>query len=303
MGRQKWKARMERSKFQMNLIKNFPMNQITSLGVGGPADYFCKPKNIPEIQQGLQYAQEHELPITIIGYGTNLLVTDKGIRGLVIQIADNFAQAGVEGTLITATSGCLFNSISRLAACHSLTGLEFAIGIPGSLGGAIYMNAGAYDGEIGPLIENITWATAEDVGIWDKNSYIYSYRYSRAQEEPVVIVKAHIRLEKGDQKTIYAKMKEFQTKRHARQPFDQPSAGSTFKRPEGYYVGPMIEKLNLKGYTIGGAQVSKKHAGFIINTGNATAQDILDLIAFIQKTVKEAHGIHLEPEIKIIGER
>lgn len=287
----------------MNLVRNFPMNQITSLGVGGPADYFYKPENITEIQQGLQYAQKHDLPITIIGYGTNLLVTDKGIRGLVIQIADNFAHADVKGTLITATSGCLFNSISRLAACHSLTGLEFAIGIPGSLGGAVYMNAGAYDGEIGPLIEKVTWVTAENVGIWDKDSFTYSYRHSRAQEEQVVIVEAQIRLKNGEQKSIYAKMKEFQTKRHARQPFDQPCAGSTFKRPEGYYVGPMIEKANLKGYTIGGAQVSTKHAGFIINTGNATAQDVLDLIAFIQKTIKEKHGVDLEPEIRTIGER
>lgn len=279
------------------------MNKITSLGVGGPADYFCKPKNVAELQQALGYADKHNLQVTIVGYGSNLLITDKGVRGMVIQMAENYATARIEENFIMATAGCLFNSISRLAAYHSLTGLEFAIGIPGSLGGAIYMNAGAYDGEIGPLLESITWANQNQTGTWDKQNITYSYRHSKAQEENVIITGAKIKLQLSDQKEIYAKMKELQKRRHSRQPFDQPCAGSTFKRPKGHYVGPLIEQANLKGYKIGGAKVSTKHAGFIINDGNATARDVLDLIEFVQNTVKEKYHVDLEPEIRIIGEK
>lgn len=287
----------------MELIKNFPMAQLTSLGVGGPADYLCKPKSIAEIQEALRYAQSNQLPITVIGYGSNLLVTDKGIRGMVIQLAENFASAAVEGTRIRATAGCLFSSVSKLAAYHGLTGLEFAVGIPGSLGGAIYMNAGAYDGEIGPLVEEVTWVTADEVGVWTKSEFTYSYRHSRVQTAEVIVAEAVLQLQPGDQGAILAKMKELQARRKARQPLDQPTAGSTFKRPPGIYVGPLIEEANLKGFSIGGAQVSTKHAGFIVNTGGATAQDVLDLIAHIQKTIKTKYNVDLQPELRIIGEQ
>jgi UDP-N-acetylmuramate dehydrogenase len=287
----------------MELIKNFPMAQLTSLGVGGPADYLCKPKSIAEIQEALRYAQSNQLPITVIGYGSNLLVTDKGIRGMVIQLAENFASAAVEGTRIRATAGCLFSSVSKLAAYHGLTGLEFAVGIPGSLGGAIYMNAGAYDGEIGPLVEEVTWVTADEVGVWTKSEFTYSYRHSRVQTAEVIVAEAVLQLQPGDQGAILAKMKELQARRKARQPLDQPTAGSTFKRPPGLYVGPLIEEANLKGFSIGGAQVSTKHAGFIVNTGGATAQDVLDLIAHIQKTIKTKYNVDLQPELRIIGEQ
>jgi UDP-N-acetylmuramate dehydrogenase len=287
----------------MELIKNFPMAQLTSLGVGGPADYLCKPKSIAEIQEALRYAQSNQLPITVIGYGSNLLVTDKGIRGMVIQLAENFASAAVEGTRIRATAGCLFSSVSKLAAYHGLTGLEFAVGIPGSLGGAIYMNAGAYDGEIGPLVEEVTWVTADEVGVWTKSEFTYSYRHSRVQTAEVIVAEAVLQLQPGDQGAILAKMKELQVRRKARQPLDQPTAGSTFKRPPGLYVGPLIEEANLKGFSIGGAQVSTKHAGFIVNTGGATAQDVLDLIAHIQKTIKTKYNVDLQPELRIIGEQ
>lgn len=287
----------------MELIKDYPMAHLTSLGVGGPADYLCKPRTTAEIQEALRYARENNLPVTVIGYGSNLLVTDKGIRGLVIQLADNFAKAWVEGTRITATAGCLFSSVSKLAAKHSLTGLEFAVGIPGSFGGAVFMNAGAYDGEIGPLIEEVTWVTADEIGVWDKTEFTYSYRHSRVQTDGVIVAEAVIKLEPGNQQEILNKMKELQARRRARQPLDMPSAGSTFKRPPGYYVGPLIEEANLKGYSIGGAQISTKHAGFIVNTGGATAQDVLDLIAYIQKTIKAKYNVDLQPELRIIGEK
>lgn len=287
----------------MNITKNFPMSQVTSFGVGGPADYFCKPTTVAEIQAALQYGKQHNLPITLIGYGSNILVTDKGIRGLVIQLAEAFAEATVSGTLITASAGCLYSSVSKLAAHHSLTGLEFAVGIPGSLGGAIFMNAGAYGGEIGPLIEEITWVSPEQISTWSKDEFTYSYRYSRAQAEQVIVAQAKLKLSYGNREDIFAKMKELQSQRQERQPLDQPSAGSTFKRPQGHYVGPMIEEAGLKGYQLGGAQVSPKHAGFIVNTGNATAQDILDLISYIQETIQAKYNIQLEPEVRIIGER
>ena len=220
----------------MELIKNFPMAQLTSLGVGGPADYLCKPKSIAEIQEALRYAQSNQLPITVIGYGSNLLVTDKGIRGMVIQLAENFASAAVEGTRIRATAGCLFSSVSKLAAYHGLTGLEFAVGIPGSLGGAIYMNAGAYDGEIGPLVEEVTWVTADEVGVWTKSEFTYSYRHSRVQTAEVIVAEAVLQLQPGDQGAILGNEGAPGQEKSA-PAFDQPTAGSTFKRPPDS-VGP-----------------------------------------------------------------
>lgn len=287
----------------MEFKQDYLMSQVTSFGVGGPADYFCQPTNIEEIQIALHFGNQHNLPITVIGYGTNLLVCDKGIRGLVIQIAQSYAHASVSDTLLTATAGCITSGVSKLAAYHSLTGMEFAVGIPGSFGGALYMNAGAYGGEIGPLVESVTWVTADQVGTWNREEYTYSYRHSRAQDERVILAQAQLKLELSDQATIYNKMQELQERRLEKQPLEWPSAGSTFKRPPGHYVGTMIEECKLKGYQIGGAQISTKHAGFIINAGGATAQDIFDLIAYIQKTIKERYNVDLETEVRIIGER
>ncbi|NLM24920.1 MAG: UDP-N-acetylmuramate dehydrogenase [Firmicutes bacterium] len=294
---------MEFKQLEHLIYRDYPMSKATSFKVGGPADYLFRPETIEDLQLGLQYAQHYQLPITVIGCGSNLLVTDKGIRGFVIQLAENFSKATVHNNQITATSGCYFSALSKLAAYHSLTGLEFAVGIPGSLGGAIYMNAGAYDGEIGPLIEEVVWVTADEVGTWSRDEFTYSYRNSKAQEEGVIVAGATLQLAPGNPEEIYAKMNDFQEKRRSKQPLEYPSAGSTFKRPPGRYVGPMIEEADLKGYSIGGAQVSTKHAGFIINTGNATATDIINLIEFIQKTIKEKFDVDLIPEVRIIGEK
>ena len=294
---------MEFKQLEHLIYRDYPMSNATSFKVGGPADYLFRPETIEDLQLGLQYAQHYQLPITVIGCGSNLLVTDKGIRGFVIQLAENFSKATVHNNQITATSGCYFSALSKLAAYHSLTGLEFAVGIPGSLGGAIYMNAGAYDGEIGPLIEEVVWVTADEVGTWSRDEFTYSYRNSKAQEEGVIVAGATLQLAPGNPEEIYAKMNDFQEKRRSKQPLEYPSAGSTFKRPPGRYVGPMIEEADLKGYSIGGAQVSTKHAGFIINTGNATATDIINLIEFIQKTIKEKFDVDLIPEVRIIGEK
>ncbi len=287
----------------LDLQRDYPMRFASSLGVGGPADYFLRPRSLPDVQEGLRFAEATSLPVTLVGYGTNLLVTDKGIRGLVIQLADSFAAARVEGNEITATAGCLFGSLSRLALRHSLTGLEFAIGVPGGLGGALYMNAGAYDGEIGPLVKRIAWLSSDGVGIWTREEFSYSYRMSRIQKENVIVTEAVLSLQSGCSEAIGAQMLELQAQRRARQPLEHASAGSTFKRPPGRFVGPMIEEAGLKGFTIGGAQVSTKHAGFLINTGTTKAQDFLDLIAYIQHVIQDRYGVLLEPEIRILGER
>mgnify|MGYP000920401586 CR=1 FL=1 len=282
-------------------IRDYPLSQVTSLGVGGPADYFARPTTETDLISALKFAEENKLDVVVLGYGTNVLVRSGGIRGLVIQLADNFAHVRVEGCTITASAGCLFSSVSKLAAHHSLTGLEFAVGIPGSIGGAVFMNAGAYDGEIGPLVRRVNFVSASGRGQWDADEFSYAYRHSRVQQENVVVTSVVLELKRGDQRQILAHMEELQQKRRARQPLEFPSAGSTFKRPAGHYVGPMIEQAGLKGFRIGGAEVSTKHAGFVVNRGGATAEDFLQVIEHIQLEIKRRFNVDLEPEIRILG--
>jgi len=288
----------------VELIKNFPMDQLTSLGVGGPADFLCKPKSVAEIQAALNYAREHQLPVTIVGYGSNLLVTDKGIRGLVIQLAEHFAQAHVVGAKIRATAGCLLSSLSKLAAHHSLTGLEFAVGIPGSLGGAIYMNAGAYGGEIKQCVVETDYIdTSGNLHTLVGDEHKFRYRGSFFTDNPGnIILRTRIKLSQGEKEQIQERMRDLMERRNASQPLQYPSAGSFFKRPEGHYAGKLISDSDLRGKRCGDAEVSKKHAGFIINIGNADCSDVLCLMDSIQRTVKERFGVDLEPEVKIIGE-
>lgn len=285
-------------------LKDYPLAQITSLGVGGPADFFLKATSTDDIIQAQRFALKNKYPLTVIGYGTNLLIKDGGIRGVVLQIAEPFAQARVEGTLLTATTGCLMGSLSKLALQHSLSGLEFAVGIPGGLGGGTFMNAGAYDGEMGPLIHQIQFVQNGTLGIWERNEFYYSYRSSRLQNEEnqTIVTQVTLGLTPAEKGSIWQKMNELQEQRRSKQPLEYPSAGSTFKRPQGHYVGPLIEKAGLKGFRIGGAEVSTKHAGFLIRVGQAKAQDFLDLIAKIQETVLQNYGVSLEPEIRILGE-
>jgi UDP-N-acetylmuramate dehydrogenase len=282
-------------------VRNFPLSEATSLGVGGCADYFARPTTEEELISALRFAEERNLDVVVLGYGTNVLVRSGGIRGLVIQMADNFAHHRVDGTTITASAGCMFSAVSKLAAHHSLTGLEFAVGIPGGIGGAVFMNAGAYDGEIGPLIRQVNFVTAAGPGSWHADEFTYSYRHSRVQQERIIVTSVVLGLRPGNKDDILGKMHELQAKRQARQPLEFPSAGSTFKRPAGHYVGPMIEEAGLKGYRIGGAEVSTKHAGFIINRGGATADDFLHLIQYIQREIKQRFNVDLEPEIRILG--
>ena len=285
-------------------LRNYPLANLTSLGVGGPADFFIQPSTLAEVVQAQRFALDGGYPLTIIGYGTNLLIKDGGIRGVVMQIAAPFAKASVEGRILTATTGCLLSSLSKLAFHHGLSGLEFSVGIPGGLGGATFMNAGAYGGEIGPLVRSVQLVQNGVVKTWNRQELNFSYRSSRFQQEGAVPIVTQVELELApmDPAAILQKMNDLQNQRRSKQPLEYPSAGSTFKRPPDHYVGPLIEQAGLKGFRIGGAEVSTKHAGFIVKTGDATARDFLDLIATIQTVIKEKFGVSLEPEIRILGE-
>lgn len=284
--------------------KDFPLAQVTALGVGGPADFFLRAATAKEVVEAQRFALTNNYPLTVIGYGTNLLIRDGGIRGVVLQLADPFARASVNGTTITATTGCLMGSLSKLAQQNGLSGLEFAVGIPGGLGGGIYMNAGAYDGEIGPLVQEVQFVQNGVQGSWSKDEFSYSYRSSRLQQEQgqTIVTEVTLALTPQDPHLILKKMNELQEQRRSKQPLEYPSAGSTFKRPQGHYVGPLIEKAGLKGFRLGGAEVSTKHAGFIVRRDDAKAKDFLDLIATIQEVILQQFGVSLEPEIRILGE-
>ncbi|MCF6095990.1 UDP-N-acetylmuramate dehydrogenase [Thermovorax subterraneus] len=280
-----------------------PMKYHTSFRIGGPADVMVLPQNVDEIKKVVNYCGPRNIPIFVMGNGTNLLVRDKGIRGVVIKIAQNFNDINVEGRTIKAKAGVLLSVVAKSALENSLTGLEFASGIPGTLGGAIIMNAGAYDGEMAKVVKEVMVMDFNGEICSMKNEELeFSYRWCKLQTGGKIVLEAKLELEPGIYEDIKRKMEEFSKQRKMKQPLNMPSAGSTFKRPLGNYAGFLIEKAGLKGYRVGDAMVSELHAGFIVNTGNASAQDVLSLIQIIQNKVKEEFGILLEPEIKVVGE-
>lgn len=284
----------------MEIKKNELMKNHTSFKIGGPADEFCEVHSVEEILKLIKYAKEKNIPYTVIGNGSNLLVGDKGIRGLVIKIAGGFDKATVSGETVTAEAGILLSKLANVVKRSDLTGFEFASGIPGTLGGAVYMNAGAYGGEMKDIIKSVTYL--ENGEVKTTSELGFGYRKSIFSGKDMIILSAEIKLEKGNPEEIAAKMEDFKERRTSKQPLSVPSAGSTFKRPEGYFAGKLIEDAGLKGYSIGGAQVSEKHSGFVINTGDATAKDVLLLIKHIQTTVFEKFGVKLETEVKTLGE-
>lgn len=280
-----------------------PMKAHTSFRIGGPAELFLTPENAAQLAEAIQILRRHEIPVFILGNGSNLLVRDKGIRGAVVQLSGRMSALETDGTALYAEGGALLSAAAAKAAKAGLTGLEFASGIPGSIGGAVMMNAGAYGGEMKDVLESVDVLTrdlrretlpVEQLGL--------SYRHSSLAERGDIVLGARFRLEQGDPQAIQARMAELAEQRREKQPLQYPSAGSTFKRPEGYFAGKLIQDAGLKGKTIGGAQVSEKHAGFLINTGNATAGEMLELIAFCQRTVEEKFGVKLETEVRIVGE-
>ena len=280
-----------------------PMKRHTTFRIGGPAEVFVMPGNLEEMQRILEICRTEDLPYFILGNGSNLLVGDGGFRGVVLQIFKKMNDVRVEGERVTAQAGVLLSKVASAAYNASLTGLEFAAGIPGTLGGAVRMNAGAYGGEMKQVLESAVVLTQEgELLTIPVEELGLAYRTSVVEKKDYVVVEATLRLKKGDQAAIREVMDDLKQRRVTKQPLEFGSAGSTFKRPEGYFAGKLIEDAGLRGFRIGDAQVSEKHCGFVINRGNATAAQVCELMQEVVKKVKETSGVTLEPEVKRIGE-
>jgi UDP-N-acetylmuramate dehydrogenase len=286
-----------------NIKYNELMSEHTSFKVGGPADIFIEPSNLGELKNALKFVKQHNIPYYVIGNGTNLLIGDKGIRGAIIKIGESFGKIEVTGEEVTAECGVLLSTLSKVVARGTLTGLEFASGIPGYLGGAIAMNAGAYGGEMKDVVE---WVEVLDSNLelhrYTNAEMEFVYRKSIVEPRNLIVIRCKMKLKKGNQEEINSIMADLNQKRKTKQPLHLPSAGSTFKRPPGYYAGKLIEDAGLRGFSLGGAQVSELHCGFVVNKGNATARDVYDLIKHVQETVFNQFGIHVETEVKMLGE-
>ncbi len=289
---------------QRPLLLAEPMTKHTSFHIGGPAELMAQPQSEAELQSLLLKAAEAAVPVTLVGNGSNLLVRDKGIRGLVIKLGSMLRDINVSGNVLTFGSGVSLAQASKKAAELGLSGMEFAVGIPGSIGGAVYMNAGAYDGEMSKVVKSVrVMDAAGEVSELSAGELDFGYRHSALQGSSKIVTSVTVELAAGDKQAIAEKMADFSNRRITKQPLELPSAGSMFKRPPGYFAGTLIDQTGLKGYTVGGAQVSTKHAGFVVNIGGATAADVLQLISDVQAKVFAAHGVHLEPEVLVLGEK
>lgn len=286
-----------------NLILNESMKKHTTFKIGGDADMFASVTSVNELVSLIRLAKENNVEYTVIGNGSNLLVGDRGIRGLVIEIGQGLAGYEVRGNIIYAEAGILLKKLASVAASESLSGLEEVSGVPGTLGGGIFMNAGAYGGELKDTVTKVTYVDCDgELHTIDASECEFGYRKSVFSSGGKFIVSAELELKKGDRDEIAGKMAEYTKRRREKQPISYPSAGSTFKRPEGYFAGTLIQDAGLKGYRCGGAEVSELHAGFVINCGNATAQDVIDVIEHTKETVLEKFGVELEPEVRFLGD-
>lgn len=286
-----------------NVRRQEPMSLHTTFRIGGPADLFVTPGSIQAVADSIRVCKETQTPYAVIGNGSNLLVSDTGYRGVIIQIGRNLNQVSVNGEEIRAQAGAMLSVIAKTALSESLTGFEFASGIPGTLGGAAVMNAGAYGGEMKDVLTEVTVLTREgEIRTIPAEKLEMGYRTSLAAKNGWIILEAVLKFQKGDAEAIRGRMEELKMQRVTKQPLDLPSAGSTFKRPEGYFAGKLIMDAGLRGFTVGGAQISEKHCGFVVNKGGATAEDVRNLICAVQKKVQEDAGVKLEPEVKFLGE-
>lgn len=288
---------------EQNVLRNEPMSRHTTFRIGGPADYFVTPTDKEEIKKIIKFCREAQIPFYVIGNGSNLLVGDRGYRGVIIQIFKQMSKIDVDGEQITAQAGALLSKVASAALDASLTGFEFASGIPGTLGGALRMNAGAYGGEMKQVVRSadvltpdgeIITLTVDELGM--------GYRTSVISKNDYVVIDAILQLKKGNQEEIQAQMADLRERRVSKQPLEYGSAGSTFKRPEGYFAGKLIDDAGLRGFRVGDAQVSEKHCGFVINRGNATAAEVLELMRIVTERVEEKFGVRLQPEVRCIGE-
>ena len=286
-----------------NVRRQEPMSLHTTFRIGGPADLFVMPGSIQAVADSIRICKETQTPYAVIGNGSNLLVSDAGYRGVIIQIGRNLNQITGNGEEIRAQAGAMLSVIAKTTLSESLTGFEFASGIPGTLGGAVVMNAGAYGGEMKDVLTEVTVLTREgEIRTIPAEKLELGYRTSLAAKNGWIILEAVLRFQKGDAEAIRSRMEELKVQRVTKQPLDLPSAGSTFKRPEGYFAGKLIMDAGLRGFTVGGAQISEKHCGFVVNKGGATAEDVRNLICAVQKKVQEDAGVKLEPEVKFLGE-
>ncbi len=300
---QKLKEEMEKA--EIHFEENVSMSRYTSFKAGGNAALLAQAKSHDQLKTLLQIACSEKVPHILLGNGSNTLFKDSGYEGIVIRLSDDMAYVSVmdDGVTVRAGASILLSTLSRILLDENLTGFEFASGIPGSLGGALFMNAGAYGGEIKQVVREVKTVSFDGTAekIFSADEMDFGYRHSILQENGYIAVEAVIELKRGDHEKIAQEMKVLSEKRNSRQPVSYPSAGSTFKRPEGHFAGKLIEDAGMKGVTVGGAQVSPLHSGFIINTGGATATDIIDLITLVQNRVYDKSGVMLEPEVRIIG--
>lgn len=284
------------------ILFNEEMKNHTTFKIGGPADMFLDCSSVSELIDGISLCKENNIPYMVIGNGSNMLVSDKGIEGMVFCVGDKMKNITVSGNTIICEAGCKMVALSNEAQKNSLSGLEFVAGIPGTLGGGIYMNAGAYGGELKDTVKKVTYIDESgELRTAEGDELDFSYRHSMFSGRDCVIISAELELTFGEPDKIKDEMRDYNNRRREKQPLEYPSAGSTFKRPEGYFAGKLIEDSGLRGFSIGGAQVSEKHSGFVINKGDATASDVLALIEHIKKTVFDKFGVSLEPEVRLTG--
>ena len=285
------------------LTKEYMKNH-TSFKIGGSSDFLVTPRTVDQIQNLIKTLKKENIPVFIMGNGSNLLVSDKGIRGVVIKLSKNFSSFSISGDEVTAQSGILLSTLSKSIVNESLSGFEFASGIPGTIGGAVTMNAGAYDSEMKNIVEEVVAMDMDgNIKTFTNQEMNFRYRKSRVTDETLVVLEAKLKLEKGNIEDIKAKIDDFTVRRTTKQPLTAYSAGSTFKRPEGYFAGKLIEDAGLKGIIMRNAAVSSLHSGFVINTGDATCENILELIEFIKLTVFSKFGVMLEEEVRVVGEQ
>lgn len=282
--------------------ENVSLAGYTTFRIGGPADVLVQAGEEEQLERVLAWCRESGRPWILLGRGSNVLVDDAGFRGTVILLDGTLAQIEVRGDQITAGAGASLARIARTALEHELTGVEYAAGIPGTLGGAVYMNAGAYGGEIGRTVSSVRYLDREGIHEIGPEEAGFEYRSSRFMRENAIVLGAEMTLQPGDRQAIMDRMQELAEQRKSKQPLEYPSAGSMFKRPEGFFAGKLIQDAGLAGYSVGGAQVSEKHCGFVINRGNATAEDVRELVRQVADRVEQTFGVRLEPEVRYLSQ-
>lgn len=301
--RQEFETKLFHTIDKEKIYVNEKMEKHTTFRIGGPADYFVMPSDVTDVKAVIELCEQEKVPYYVVGNGSNLLVGDKGFRGVIIQIAGNMNQLQADGEVITAQAGCSLAQIAGKALDEELAGFEFAAGIPGTLGGAVRMNAGAYGGEIKDVLESAVVLTKEGkVMELSVSEMEFDYRTSIIERTGWTILGGKIRLHKGKREEIKAVMDDLRERRVSKQPLEYPSAGSTFKRPKGYFAGKLIQDAGLRGFRVGGACVSEKHSGFVINIDHATAADVVSLMEQVEEKVRAQFGVGLEPEVRRIGE-